>query len=276
MEAEGQRELYHYLMVLPLLHYREGGFTPTTLAFLPDWMRIPANMGILQGFCLMHAGRIDAAVGLARTEAKWAGKPFDAKAYLTASGEQCHESRRVDLAVACLRAAKALMTPRSDEATNTHFRMVEILSDARTAALAAGECKLLLDELADKKPHEWGRAAVLRITYLAKTDLGAALREIGPFLKDPALGPHRLQLLHLKWKLLRQDGKGEEAARVMKVFLKDYRADPLAAEMYYAVATDCLAQPRGRTGETTARKAAQIHQTAAQEGLSGHEAPVRP
>ncbi len=231
-----------YLLLLPLLH-STSEFDADLLNELPNWVMKPERVHRLIDFCLFRAGRLDAAAAIqARAPETSGSKTSPRDAYL-AFVPKCLQNNRPDRAVQCLRKAIDLSTPGASAIVDLRFRICDIWADARNFALAAGEAGQIARDVAGTERA--GRAIYLRVKYFAdKGDAKAVLHEVDDAIADPQCRPYLSELLYLKWQSLRKDGRGRAASGVLKRYLADFPKNAHAAEMYYAVAVDCLSAQR--------------------------------
>lgn len=102
-----RRLVYPYVLILPLLKTEHDFLAFEDIDFLASWNQTPRSLDILEEFCLIKAGRIDAAVAVARISSDGGSAEFDRIDFLLASADRCMEARRIDIAEECLRLALA-------------------------------------------------------------------------------------------------------------------------------------------------------------------------
>lgn len=242
LAKEGGQQLESYLLILPLLHGLQK-FDPSLLAELPGQMLTSERLGRLSDFCLLQVGRPDAAVGILHLLMQVTGARFNEYDSYLAVSEKCMKVNRSDLAVKCLRAAIGLLQPDDPKVLQLRFRMCDYWASTNNSALAAGEAGAIMKRY--KKTKDAGKAFYLRIKYLTNQgDSASILNEVDDAISDEFCKPFKPELLYLKWKALRKEGKGELASSTLKRFLKDYPENMAASEMYFAVALDCLSAQR--------------------------------
>ena len=155
--AAGARshELEYYLILLPLLHHTER-FSVESLRELPHWMLASEHLQHLADFCLLRAGRLDAAEALA-LRLKDQQPTMDARYnFYLESCDRCLAAHVPAAAVACLKTALGLLPERDERAVALRFRICEIWADAKNWALAVGEAGQIAQEF--PSTAEGGRA----------------------------------------------------------------------------------------------------------------------
>jgi tetratricopeptide (TPR) repeat protein len=146
-------------------------------------------------------------------------------------------------AVKCLRAAIAILEPSDARVLQLRFKICDVWAGAKNWALASGEAGQIARDYSGSP--QAGQALVRRIRYLAaQGDNQSLLNEIDDISRDPRCAGDLAELQYHKWKSLRQTGQGQAASIVLKKYLEQYPEEPNAAEMYYAVAIDCLSAQR--------------------------------
>jgi tetratricopeptide (TPR) repeat protein len=233
-------ELEHYLLLLPLLH-STSGFDVSLLSTLPPWVLAPGRLEGLADFCLLRVGRLDAAMVIA-TRLCHEGKG-DVYAYCVSAADKCEKNRQPGRAVQCLEAAVNALTKDDPRVLEQRFAICRTWANAKNYALAAGQAGRIIKDLAGTP--QGGQARYLRIRYLSQQGDAKAVRmEVDDALGDEHCKPYEADLMFLKWSALRKEGKGEQAGAMLKEFVRKYPDDPQVAEMYYAVAVDCLSAQR--------------------------------
>ena len=220
-----------------------AGFSAESLRELPNWMLAPEHLRRLADFCLFRAGRLDAAEAIA-LNLKDQKPTRDARlAFRLEAADRCAATHRPGLAVDCLKAAQLLLEPRDGRAVEIRFRICTVWAQAKNWALAAGEAGRLAQDLAGSA--NGAKARFMRLKYLATPgDAHALLQEIDDAIQDVHCETWLPELQYYKWKALRQVRRGQEAGIVLKQFLARYPKDPNGAEMYFAIARDCLSVQR--------------------------------
>jgi hypothetical protein len=155
------------------------------------------------------------------------------------------ELGRVNLGVALFDLAVQKASGVTSRTKEIKRECISQLESAKAWPLLAGQCKVYLETAGKVSDDEWASIVLTRVTALAESKSTASLSvELDRALKDKRSGSQMPSLLLLKWRLLRQEHKGEEAVGIMKMFMREYPKDPRVAEMYYAIAVDCLASQR--------------------------------
>jgi len=242
--AAGTRsfELEYYLILLPLLHQTEH-FSVESLRELPPWVLASEHLKRLADFCLLRAGRLDAAEAIALKLKDQQPTAESRHTFYLESCDRCLAAHVPAAAVACLKAALGLLQEHDPRAVALRFRICEIWAAARNWALAAGEAGQIAQDFSNTA--EGGRALFNRLRYLtSQGDAQTILLEIDDAIQNPHCQDHLSQLYYYKWKALRQAGQGQAASLLLKRFLEQFPEDPNGAEMYFAVARDCLSAQR--------------------------------
>jgi len=161
---------------------------------------------------------------------------------LTDTGRLAVERRRLRLGVELYALAVQKAGPRTPQADRLRVEIIRRLESVRAWPLLAEQCDVCLDDLGDVSDADRAFVVATRLRALAEVDATTSLATaIDRALADGRLASRRADLLLLKWRHLRKEGKGQAAAKVLKAFLEEYPNDPRAAELFYAVAVDCLA-----------------------------------
>jgi len=235
-------DLGYYLLLLPLLH-SPSGFDPTLLDHLPPWLLTSASLERLSDFCLFKVGRLDAAEAVALRLQATQPDAATRRDFFVRTASRCRKAGRPKLAVKCLRRAIALCRPDDPAVVAYRFEIYHTWHEAENLALAADEAGAIARDYPGTE-HA-GKARFLRISCLV--GLGedrAALTELEPAIDDPTCRPFRADLLYLKWKCLRKEGRAGDVGRVLRSFLSEYPQNPHGAEMFFAVGVDCLSVQR--------------------------------
>ncbi len=241
-DRRGTANLECHLLLLPLLH-DTARFSMDSLRGLPDWMFAPDRLRALSDFCLFRAGRLDAAEAIAVGMNKSKSPSEAGIEFYTEASSRCVVAHLPGVAVECLRAAIGRMDARDARAVALRFRICEIWAGVKNWALAAGEAGGIARDYPGTA--EAGRALCLRLEYLAaQGDSQAILYEVDDAIGQPFCKECLPRLLYQKWSVLREAGRGQEATLVLKDFLNRYPKEPFGAEMYFAIARDCLAAQR--------------------------------
>ncbi len=240
--AADSHELEYYLLLLPLLH-STCGFDVSLLNTLPPWILAADRLERLADFCLLRVERIDAAgaigVQLLRHDKGGSG----AYEYYLAAADKCVKSRLPARAVQCLEAAIASLARDDPRAVEQRLAICQVWADAKNYAMAAGAAGQIIKDMSGAPAS--GRARYLRIRYLSQQgDSNAILLEVDDALADAACRPFEPDLMFFKWLALRRQNKPEQAAGLLKEFLRKYPDNPQAADMYYAAAVECLTSQR--------------------------------
>lgn len=241
-DRHGLAHLECYLLLLPLLH-DTSRFSADSLRGLPDWMFAPDRLRALSDFCLFRAGRLDAAEAIAVSMNKSKSPSEAGIEFYTEASARCAVAHMPGVAVECLRAAIGRMDGRDPRAVGLRFQICDIWAGVKNWALAAGEAGGIARDYPGQA--EAGRALCLRLEYLAaQGDNQAILYEVDDAINQPFCKECLPRLLYQKWSVLREAGRGPEATLVLKDFLNRYPKEPFGAEMYFAIARDCLAAQR--------------------------------
>jgi hypothetical protein len=235
-------ELDNYLLLLPLLH-SQTQFDARLLDALPSGLLSPERLGHMADFCLLRLGRLDAAAAIGvRVVGREPSKEAIYQYYVDAASK-CRQQHLLARAAQCLEQAVALLAPEDLKSIEARFRLCETYDENKSYAQAAGQAGQIAKYTAGT--DNAGKATFLRLKYFAKQqDSKAVLLEADDALASKPCGPYVADLMYLKWWALRAEGKGEQASQVLQIFLKSYADSPYAAEMYYAVAVDCLSAQR--------------------------------
>lgn len=235
-------ELDYYLLLLPLLH-SPVGFDARLLDSLPDRVTTTDKLTHMADFCLLRLGRPDAAAAIAIRLTKQ--QPSDAVLYqyYQDAAAKCVGNKLPNRAVQCLQQARGLFKPTDPKVVELRFRICDTWANSKNYALAAGEAGQIARDMPGTGAA--GKAIYSRIKYFSEQgDSRSVLLEVDDALHNERCQPYEEELTYLKWVSLRKEGKGEQASHVLKGFLEAHPSSSCGAEMYYAVAVDCLAAQR--------------------------------
>lgn len=197
----------------------------------------------LADFCLLRAGRLDAALAIQLKLRQLEPTVENRYALYLENATRCTAAHVPGTAVQSIESARRLLDEKDPRQLALQLRICDTWAGAQNWALAAGQAGTIARDYATVP--EGGEALVRRMRYLAaQEDAQSILHEIDDILKDPRCQKDLPELLCRKWRALRKQGKGQAASLLLKQFVEQFPQDPNGAEMYFTVATDCLATQR--------------------------------
>ena len=240
-------------LALPLLHQPDRKWTYQQVQMLPEWMRSPKGLEMLERVSMLLK-RPYTAFKIGQLRANVPEEKVTSTAFLTfaqTTANTCTRSKQYATAAACWRAAaeQAAEMGLADQAADFRFNLAQLLADTGHAAEAAKETQdMLAGSLADAP---YGRAAMLDLVYLYKADANdVVLKDYFKREKDPRVTPYRPQMLYVAWVASRKQGDERIEEKLRKEFLDQYGSHSLAADMYFAVAMQALAAANYREART--------------------------
>jgi hypothetical protein len=154
-----------YLLLLPLLQ-NPAQFDMRLLSALPGRLMTPDRLSRMADFCLLKAGRLDAAAGIGAQLLEVKGQDDACYRYYVSAAEKCQASHQPGRAVQCLKEAVKILKPDDPRIVEHRFGMCSMWSASKNYALAAGEAGQVAKEY--RGTAHAGKARYLRIRYFAE------------------------------------------------------------------------------------------------------------
>jgi hypothetical protein len=211
---------------------------------LPSWMSRRKDLQIIQQFAV-ESLRPRVAYALERGMSATTAPADPSAAYISfveAQADAMLRAAKFDAALCCLRdgLAVAVLIKDQSQIAQLHFRIAEVLESTASASVAADEM-VKLRSIAES-PDNFGRASMMRLKYLLEAgEDRELLSEALADLKEPRCDTCLPQIIYSAWLACRRSGDPDSALPWMKQFLDRFPLHPLAAQMYFAAATDALA-----------------------------------
>jgi hypothetical protein len=212
---------------------------------LPDWMRSPENLRVIEDFALRvrrpFTAYQTALYGHSQDKNNQEAAPAYSDYCLKAAGRM-EGIREYHAGMCCLRVGikQAESEGNSRAAVALRFKLADVLETTGHTPLSAEEMKSVLGKY--PKSDDWGKAALLRLKYLYSAGiLAQVVREAPRYQADERCARYLPQIIYVSWVTNRREAHAEEADKLQKLFLKEFPDHPLAADMHFASAMAALA-----------------------------------
>lgn len=234
-------DLYPYSLVLPLLYIPESVSSWENLHCLFAIMK-PINLDVLVDFCLLRVERPEAAISIAKYQAKSTGRTFSIINWAPAVSTKCVQNHRPDIAEKLLRTA---INNISDESKITKLRLkvAEGYAKCGDNMNAAKECWQIVKDFPNTPLY--GEVMYSYFAYLAwSLEAKKVLAEIDLILSIPRCRRYRPQLMYIKRWALRKTDQQDLANRISESLIGEYPEHPIVAPVLFVHAINSLSSKR--------------------------------
>ncbi len=245
IDKEKAAEILRLYVVMPFLHVPDKTWSQHHVDQFPEWMKTPSNLAHLEGFCLQIRRPVTAyrlALHRSRQQQSVGAGDLDYVDYLSRAAVQMAKSDDYQGAIHCLRVAiqQAAKSRESRTVVACRLQLAELFKKTGHAQLAAEELKQILE--GHPTSADWGKIAVRRLKYLYELQQSSTiLKESPTYQSDARCKTYVPQIMYVVWATHRREGRPKAAARIRESFLDHFPKNPLAADLYFAAATDALA-----------------------------------
>jgi len=238
-ERAARDELTRLCVVLPLLNVPDAAWSDSQVQGLPDRLKSPGALKVLEAFALSVRRPLTAArFARARRKEDWDDERLCD--YLLGSAERLIGSSEYHAAAECLETAiRAGAEADAALAMRAYCELAELREWLGHPQLGASTAETGMR--AHPKAPNWPRAAVIRLKCLYRAGRYCdVIREAEEYREDDRCRRRLPQILYISWIAHRRERKPQAARALREEFVKRFPDSILCADMHFVAAVDWL------------------------------------